>query len=211
MTAKGMEQKISGYHPKWWTAWGLLALLLCCTPHARGQEVAVKTNILGWASTTPNLGAEVALSPHWTLEFTGAYNPWTFSDNKKFKHYLLRPEARYWFWESFNGHFLGAHAEFSQFNVGGTKLNPFALMLPDTDKLRHEGTFYGVGISYGYSWILSPHWSLEAQVSAGYRRVDYRSYECPRCGRPTDPADPLYSKNYFGPTKMAVSLIYMIR
>ena len=34
----------------------------------RGATVALKTNALYWATTTPNLGLEVRLAPKWTLE-----------------------------------------------------------------------------------------------------------------------------------------------
>ena len=37
---------------------------------ASAQKVAVKTNALYWATTTPNVGMEFALSDRWTLEVT---------------------------------------------------------------------------------------------------------------------------------------------
>lgn len=64
---------------------------------ASAQKAAIKTNLLYDATTTFNLGAEFALSPKWTLDVSGNYNPWTFSNNKKWKHWLVQPEARYWF------------------------------------------------------------------------------------------------------------------
>lgn len=64
---------------------------------ALAQEAAVKTNLLYDATTTMNLGVEFGLSPKWTLDVSGNYNPWTFSKNKKWKHWLVQPEARYWF------------------------------------------------------------------------------------------------------------------
>lgn len=47
------------------------------------QNVAVKTNLLYDVSTTINLGAEIGLSPKWTLDLSANYNGWTFSENKK--------------------------------------------------------------------------------------------------------------------------------
>lgn len=47
------------------------------------QDVAVKTNALYWALTTPNAAVEVALSQKVTLNLLAAYNPWTFADDKK--------------------------------------------------------------------------------------------------------------------------------
>ena len=63
-----------------------LVLLILCGLHQTmsAQDVAVKTNGLYWLATTPNIGAEFALSNKWTAELTGAYNPWTFKDDKNF-------------------------------------------------------------------------------------------------------------------------------
>lgn len=58
------------------------------------QNVALKTNGLYWLATTPNLGIEAALSPKVTMELTGAYNPWTFKNNKKLRFWLIQPEAK---------------------------------------------------------------------------------------------------------------------
>lgn len=66
---------------------------------------AIKTNALYWATTTPNLGFEIGLSDKFTLDLSGNYNPWTFSDSKKLKHWLVQPELRFWTCERFNGHF----------------------------------------------------------------------------------------------------------
>ena len=60
---------------------------------ASAQKAAIKTNLLYDATTTFNLGAEFALSPKWTLDVSGNYNPWTFSNNKKWKHWLVQPHA----------------------------------------------------------------------------------------------------------------------
>ena len=43
---------------------------------AVAQNVALKTNLLYWATTTPNLSAEFGLGKRTSLELTGAYNGW---------------------------------------------------------------------------------------------------------------------------------------
>ena len=100
-----------------------LLLLLAATALTRtvqAQDVALKTNALYWATTTPNLGLEFALKPRYTLELAAAYNPWTFKDDKKMRFWLVQPEARYWFCEKFEGHFVGLHLHGAQF-YGGFK------------------------------------------------------------------------------------------
>ena len=64
----------------------LLVFLLSTFMDIQGQVVAVKTNVLYDAITTPNVGAEVAFNKHWSVEASGYYNGWTFSSDKSFKH-----------------------------------------------------------------------------------------------------------------------------
>ena len=99
----------------------IVSALFCFGVIANAQNTVVKTNLLYWATTTPNVGVEFTLAPRWTLELEGGYNPWTFNVEKniKAKHFLVSPEARYWFCEAFHGHFLGLNANYTQFNVGG--------------------------------------------------------------------------------------------
>ena len=91
----------------------LLVFLLSTFMDIQGQVVAVKTNVLYDAITTPNVGAEVAFNKHWSVEASGYYNGWTFSSDKSFKHWMIQPEARYWIHERFNGHFFGVHAQYT--------------------------------------------------------------------------------------------------
>jgi len=182
----------------------ILAILAgCCHfSQVRAQQVAVKSNLLYDGTTSMNLGLEVVMSPHWTLELPVNYNPWTFSDNRKLKHWMIQPEARYWFCEQFNAHFLGLHAHIAGFNAGG-------IDWLGMEKYRYEGTLYGGGLSYGYHWILSRHWSVEATLGLGYAYLDYTRYGCKVCDAPT--TEQPSPTHYFGPTKAGITLIYVIK
>lgn len=46
-------------------------------------KFALKTNLLYWATTTPNLGMEFTLGRKTTMDISGNYNFWNFSDHKK--------------------------------------------------------------------------------------------------------------------------------
>ena len=100
----------------------LLVFLLSTFMDIQGQVVAVKTNVLYDAITTPNVGAEVAFNKHWSVEASGYYNGWTFSSDKSFKHWMIQPEVRYWIHERFNGHFFGVHAQYIDYDFAGLKL-----------------------------------------------------------------------------------------
>ena len=71
----------------------ILLSTICLTGTA--QKIAVKSNLLGWATTTPTLGAEIGLDDRWTLNTHIYYNPFTFKDNRKWKHIRVQPEVRY--------------------------------------------------------------------------------------------------------------------
>ena len=90
-----------------------------------------------------------------------------------------------------------------QFNAGGIRL-PFGLLKDFRDN-RYEGWFAGGGLTAGYQMPLSRHWNLETSIGFGYDYIHYDRYECRTCGNLTGEAD----RNYVGPTKAALELIYM--
>lgn len=181
----------------------LFTLGLCFATKA--QHAALKTNLVYWGTSTPNAAIEFGLSKKSTLELGGGFNPFTFSNNKKAKHWLLQPEYRYWFCESFNGHFLGVHAHGGQFNIGGWDL-PFGRLDHLKDN-RYQGYLYGGGISYGYQWVLHPRWNLEANIGAGYARIHYDRFPCTRCGTKIDESN----YNYWGITRAGLSFVYFLK
>lgn len=89
------------------------------TQGVKAQSVAVKSNMLADAFLNPNLGMEVGLAPKWTLDITGQFNAWTLAHDRRWKHWVVQPEARYWFCDRFSGHFVGAHLHGGQYNIGG--------------------------------------------------------------------------------------------
>ena len=183
----------------------VLLLILGSATTALSQKAAVKTNLLYGATATPNLQLELGLSEKSTLELGAGLNWFTFSENRKFKHLLFQPEYRYWFCETFNGHFVGIHAHGAQFNVGGWDI-PFGRLTAFKDH-RYQGYLYGAGLSYGYQWVLSPRWNFEASLGGGFARIHYDKYPCVTCGTLLD--EGVY--NYWGITKASISFDYFLR
>lgn len=187
---------------------GILVMLTLATAGARAQKVALKTNLVTDATATVNLGAEFALAPKWTLDLSANYNGWNIKGDKKWKHWMLQPEARYWFCNKYMGHFVGIHAMGGQFNLGGLDAD-FEFLGTDFGRLRHhraEGWGIGAGIAYGYAWALGKHWNMEAELGIGYLYGKYDKFECEKCGKKM--ASDLHH-NYYGPTKAALSLVYV--
>ena len=187
------------------TGFLFLGLLLFSTVHA--QKVAVKSNLLYDATATINAGIEFGLAPKWTFDLSGNYNGWTMSHDRKWKHWLVQPEARYWFCDRFAGHFLGFHALGGQYNVGNLD-NGIKFLGTDFSKLsdnRYQGWFVGGGIAYGYAWVLSKHWNLEGEIGIGYAYSKYDRFNCKGCGKKIEEDT---THHYFGPTKAAINLVY---
>lgn len=183
----------------------ILIFLMLLPPLAgHSQRLDVKTNLLYDATTTMNLGLEARLASCATLEVAVSYNPWTFSDHRQWKILLVQPEYRYWLRGAFDGHFFGAHLHGGQFNINRVDA-PFGLW-PELKEYNYQGEFYGAGLSWGYRWRFSPRWGLEATLGAGYARVNYDKYTCVVCGDKVGSGH----KNYWGPTKAGISLIFNI-
>lgn len=175
---------------------------------AQGQKAALKTNVLYDAFMNINVGMEVGLAPRWTLDITGDFNAWTLSHDRRWKHWIVQPEARLWFCDRFAGHFLGFHAHGGQYNAGGLK-NGISFLGSDLSKLsdyRYQGWFVGAGAAYGYAWILGRHWNLEAEIGMGYAYTRYDRFRCVGCGKKLETDK---SHHYVGPTKAAVNLVYV--
>lgn len=182
------------------------ALIAVCMPCAADQ-ISLKTNLLYDATATINLGAEMRIAPRWSVDLSGNFNAWTFSDGKRWKHWLAQPEIRYWFCEATNGHFLAAHALGGQYNIGHLGFAHDFLGMPfsNLQQHRYQGWFAGAGIAYGYSWVLGKHWNMEAELGIGWAYTRYDIFQCEGCGKKTGSSD----RYLFMPTKAAINLVYI--
>ena len=131
-----------------------LIMLLFCLADLHSQILAVKSDLLTGALSSPNFGVEGKLSNRLTLEAGFHYNPFPAGGDKRWKHWFVQPELRYWMCQPFGGHFFGAHLLYGVYNVGGMKI-PLGLFR-GVRSSRYEGDFMGLGVSYGYHFILAP-------------------------------------------------------
>ena len=185
------------------------AMLLLFPTLGMGQDVALKTNLIGDAALSPNLAIEVGLAPKWTLDVSGEVNAWTIGDQHRWKHWVVQPEARYWFCERFSGHFIGFHALGGQYNVGRIGIKSLTFLGTDFSKLRdrrYQGWGVGAGVAYGYSWPVAKHWNVEAEIGVGWVYTRSDIYPCAECGTKIQEGK---VHNYVGPTKLAVNIEYV--
>jgi len=168
---------------------------------------SVKINALyGLVALTPNIAVEIGLSRKISLDLAVGVNPFkqkgTEESNKKLNHLLIKPEIRYWLCERSNGHFFGVHPLYINYNISDRKVP----LLFDK-KYRYEGNGYGIGVSYGYHWMLNKHWGIELNAGVGAIFLDYDKFECKKCSNKMG----TYKKNYFGPTSAGIKLVYVFK
>ena len=176
-----------------------LFLLVSCITGA--QELAMKTNTLGWISGSMNLGLEWASGEKSTVLVQAQYNPWNLGENKKIKHVWVQPEYRFWWKNAFAGSFTGIHLNWANYNIG--KVSPITVLKDH----RFQGNAIGCGITYGCQWMLGTYWNLEASLGVGYLHIHYKKYG-PEVG------DKLLKEsfsNYVGPYQIGLSLSYFIK
>lgn len=181
------------------------------------QRVAVKNNFAYDILRTPNLSLELSLGRKWTLDTQLGANFFLYSTApngshykaKKWSHWMVQPEFRYWICDVFNGWFVGLHAHVGLMNISGINIPYFVLQNKQNQmsQFRYESLFYGAGVSVGYQWILSNRFSIESSLGLGYTRFQYDRYRCGGCGT----RDVRGEADFLGPTKVAVSLVYMLK
>lgn len=179
----------------------MVMLMLVIIPIAsKAQSVAVKTNLLYDALLIPSLGLEVKLDSSMTFNVSATYCPFSYSSDRKWKNWQVQPEIRYWFRHAFNGPFVG----FCTMN-GGFNINDIPLL--SLKYHRVQGRFNGVGITVGWHRIVSPHWSFELSLSAGYLHFHYDKYHSGTFD------DQEYEKkfDYVGPMAISFAMVYIIR
>lgn len=165
-------------------------------------KAAVKTNLLYLATTTLNAGVEFGLAPKWTLDLSAAYNPFQLQKGGINLFWFVQPEARYWFCQRFEKHFIGLHGIYGRFNIGEVDF------LTNTFKNhRYKGWGAGAGLSWGYHLPMSKHWAWEFTVGAGVVYYEYDRFRCYEC----DDFEGRKTGVYYGPTKAGISLIFMIK
>ena len=181
------------------TVWILTLMTFVGVEKVSAQTLALRNNLLYDATLTPNIGAELRIDSAWTAGVNIGVNAWDIdkSKNKKWRHLLIAPNVRRYFghksdkpasrslWgipadASRRMSYMEFDAIFSHFNVGNTKI-PFGLYKSIQDR-RLQGDLFALGGKYGYSWILSRDWRLEAEAGIAIGYAWFKEYDCDHCG-----------------------------
>jgi hypothetical protein len=153
----------------------ILFLLLLCTLTA-GEAIAqpyhsLSTNLAGWATASINLEGSISIRRKASLHLVTQYNPFVFSEGRRFQNLTLMPGVRYWFEGLHRKGFAGFHLLSSRYHVGNL-----------WDKYRYDGFALGAGLSLGWAYRLDKRWRFEWEVGGGALWTDYDKYRCKPCG-----------------------------
>lgn len=172
----------------------IMVLLSLSVNIAQAQYSAVRVNTLALATGTVNVGVDVALSDKWSVDVSAYWNPISTKSFRS-KTAALFLGVRRWRFEPHVGAFWGTHTTYAKYDFGGANHH-------------FKGCLTGIGLSYGYSWLLSTRWnfSLEGGVACIYMNDSRQNYS-------TAPTDDIYIYHYrrvvVAPSKLEASFSYL--
>ncbi|MBE9488600.1 MAG: DUF3575 domain-containing protein [Bacteroidetes bacterium] len=170
------------------------------SPKKEFPLIALKTNLLYDLALTPNIGIEVPIGEKWSVAAEWAYAWWSNDSNHRYwRMYGGSLEVRRWFGGKSNryltGHHVGVYASAGTYDV-------------EFSNKGYQSKFsYTIGASYGYSLPIAKALNLDFEIGVGYLAGEYKEYE-PKNGDYLRIATK--KRNYFGPTKGQVSLVWLI-
>ena len=168
----------------------------------------VRTNLVGDAVLIPNIGGEIAITDNWSL---GAdfYLQWLKDRDKDkfYKTYILDVDARYWWGR-----------QHKKRQLTGWHVGPYGQAITYDMENGHKGYqsrvffwTFAVGGELGYNLPLGKkqRWGLDFNIGLGYLHTKYNVYN-PGHNKEYY-FDHRQCRNYFGLTRIGVSLNYFIK
>lgn len=159
------------------------------------QYTTIRTNTLGLATGTLNMGLDIAITKKLSIDVSGYWNPISVP-GLRLRTLGAFIGIRRWRFEPHVGFFWGMHFFCARYRVG----NRYT---------RYNGYLLGPGVSAGYSWMWSRRWnfSLEGGVGIFYMN-DTKWYP------DTSPLDNnIVMKHYhrfvLAPSKLEISFSYL--
>ena len=156
------------------------------TDSVKKRRVVLRTNLLYWATLSPNLSVDFRVGNHWSLglnygrNFIPLRNTVEHPHTRRLRHRFISPEVRYWTKGTFEPRswFFGLNGIYSQYNVSRL----LGIVYPSLKDHRREGHMGALGIFAGYTWRAGKLFRMEALagVASGYTR--YKDYDCTHCG-----------------------------
>lgn len=157
-------------------------------------RLALRANLLRWATLTPELGLEWRINSSWGIVANGSWTSWSWNDkDRRYALWEVMPEVRYYIGEKKAG-YVGAMFKAGQFNY----------KLSETGK---QGDLIGGGITGGYQLKLNRALSMDFNLGLGYLNADYEKYKVIDGVRVRQGKE---SKDWWGPVSTGVTLVWTI-
>ena len=156
--------------------------------------LALRANLLRWATLTPDLGIEWRINGDWGIQVNGSWTSWTWNGkDRRYALWEISPEVRWYLGKEKRG-YIGAMYHVGQFNY----------KFSDTGK---QGDLMGGGITGGYQLKLNRSLGLDFSLGIGCTHADYDKYtviDDVRVRRGKE------NKNYWGVNHAGVTLVWTI-
>ena len=164
--------------------------------------VAVRTNLLYDAMLLPTLGVEWRINRDLGIKLDGSLSWWGNEHGKVQKMWLLNPEVR-WYLLRDKRFYVGASGSYGQYNI-------YKYMLGNMlkDDTGYQGKLWNAGVTVGYQLLLCRSFSVDFNLGLGYTRSEYDSFAMIDKARVYKDRD--RTKNFWGPTQAAISLVWTI-
>jgi len=156
--------------------------------------LALRANLLRWATLTPDLGIEWRINRNIGILVNGSWTSWSWDDkNRRYALWEVAPEVRYYIGKEKRG-YIGAIYKVGEFNY----------KFSETGK---QGDLMGGGITGGYQLKLNRALSLDFNLGIGCIHADYDKYEVIDGVRVKSGSG---SKNWWSPVSAGVTLMWKL-
>ena len=154
----------------------------------------LRTNLLRWATLTPDLGIEWRIDRNWSIQVNGTWTSWSRDNgNRRYALWKVSPEIRYHLGKMRRGYFgVMYHAGEFNYKTGG---------------IGKQGDLIGGGLTGGYLLKLNRALGLDFSLGIGCTHADYEKYTVINGVRVKQgKAD----KNYWGVNRLGIGLVWNI-
>ena len=160
------------------------------------QDIRLRTNLLPWVGTIPNIGIEYVVGEKWSIVADVWVCPWKISDKYSLKTVSILPEGRWWLKTNRKGSFFNVHFDVSWFNLRANRYRYQDVSRP----------LYGAGIGYGYRVEMSERWGFEFEIGAGVVNAKYDRYY----NVPNGALKDTRVSTYWGIDRLSLAFVYYL-
>lgn len=131
-----------------------IMMMVSQTP-LKAQRMALTSNLLEDAVLTPNLGLDIVVSDRQSFAFDVSYAPYKLTEKFHNKHMAIRAGYKYWFSQALYAHYISIDGVVSSSDVR-------------IGNLGARDEYIGLGVGYGYSFIISKRLNIVPNVGIGF-------------------------------------------